>query len=149
MSKWVIIKYFLFLQIFILIQSIKIQFEKIVCKYLAYVLRFNKELTEAYKEKAEIITVYQKESEIEVDNEKEKPVDEIPKEILKYQTKLCNDVNFIKKTIEKEDNFKKNLAKWRFAAKVIDRLGFFLSILYLIITVVAIMLSVEGFYHFK
>jgi hypothetical protein len=85
----------------------------------------------------------------EIENENDKQVDQVLNEILKYQTKLCNDIHFIKKSIEKKETYRESLNKWRFAAKVIDRLGFVISTVYLIITIIWILLSLSSFYQFK
>jgi len=87
--------------------------------------------------------------ENEIENEIEEPVDEVLNEILKYQTKLFNDLHYIKNNMVKEENLKESLIKWRFAAKVIDRLGFCISIVYLIATVIWLLLSLNSFYQFK
>lgn len=72
--------------------------------------------------------------------------DEILKEFL---SSIAENLEFFKKNIESKKRYEKLLVKWYFAAMVIDRFCFVVSLIYLIVTFVTFVMTMKNFYRLK
>jgi hypothetical protein len=64
--------------------------------------------------------------------------------------KIADDLETLKSKLVKEENCDKMiLTKWKFAASVLDRLFFIMTLIYLILTLICIVLASKNFFNFQ
>ena len=63
--------------------------------------------------------------------------------------KISDDLAYLKKSTQEDDQEELCLLKWKFATMVIDRLFFLLTIFYLVISFLCIILTSQNFFKFK
>ena len=63
--------------------------------------------------------------------------------------KIAYDLEYIKQSIQEDDDEELLILKWKFVSMIIDRLFFYIIIIYLIITFSGIILSSSNFYKLQ
>ena len=113
-------------------------FEKLVCVYLARLFRMKKmnfEIEDKIEPEEKFFLVDQFESSTRIDTLLLKRIINIEKSV----SNIWNEINERAREETKE-------IKWKFAAIVMDRLFFWLSIIYFLITFIPIILSIKNLY---
>jgi len=70
------------------------------------------------------------------------------KELNHILKQIANDLNYLKKSIQKDDDEEISLLDWKFASCVIDRFLFLITFIYLIISFICIIVTAKNFFKF-
>jgi hypothetical protein len=70
------------------------------------------------------------------------------KELNHILKQIVNDLNYLKKSIQKDDDEEISLLDWKFASCVIDRFLFLITFIYLIISFICIIVTAKNFFKF-